>query len=545
MHETWLNIMLAFLEGFALIISPCILPILPIILSGSLTGSKRHPIGIIVGFVVVFSLFTLFSRKLVQLTGIDLNVLREVSFILLLLFGFMMLSTYLTEKFAKFTQRFATVGANNALLNAPNAGFFSGLLLGSLIGLIWTPCAGPILAAVIVQSVLQTTTLLSFYTVLAFGIGAAVPMLIIALYGRKIIAKMQFFKRHSQLLRKLLGLIIIASVMYMMANDSMNTPFSPKDKKPIAVASDVPTTLTNGLVKPYPAPAIAGITDWINSKPLTADDLKGEVVLVDFWAYSCINCIRTLPYLNDWYDKYHDHGLKIIGVHSPEFDFEQNLDNVANAVKKDHIQYPVALDNHFTTWQNFHNSYWPAHYLIDKNGYVVYERFGEGDYDITENNIRYLLGLGKGSESAHVSATPALTQTPETYLGYARADSFVAPIKLVKDRSAQYQYPNTLPDNMWALAGEWQIDSQKIINTNKGAGIKLHFQAGKVFAVMGSQTQQPILVNILKEGVLQKQISVTTHTLYPLIDMPQQVNSTLELTVEAPGLEIYTFTFGD
>jgi len=211
-----INIGLAFLEGVALIISPCILPILPIILAGSLEGGKKRPMGIIVGFVLVFSLFTFFSRKLVQLSGLDLNFIRTISFILLLLFGTIMLSTYLTEKFAQWTQRLVNVGSNLAIANNPQGGFFSGILFGGLVGFIWTPCAGPILAAVIVQTVLQKTTLSSFFTVLSFGIGAALPMFFIALLGRNLLEKMSFLRNRATLFRKLLGVIIILSVIFIM-----------------------------------------------------------------------------------------------------------------------------------------------------------------------------------------------------------------------------------------------------------------------------------------------------------------------------------------
>ncbi len=219
MRVELINIGLAFLEGFALIISPCILPILPIILSGSLEGGKKRPLGIIIGFVLVFALFTLFSKKLVELSGLDLNLIRNISFVLLLALGIVMISTYLTEKFSHLTQRLANVGSSFTVVNNPEGGFFSGILFGGLVGFIWTPCAGPILAAVIVQTVIQQTTLNSFLTLLSFGIGAAVPMLIIALLGRRILTQFSFFRNRASFFRKILGVIIIASVIFMIAGD--------------------------------------------------------------------------------------------------------------------------------------------------------------------------------------------------------------------------------------------------------------------------------------------------------------------------------------
>src|SRR5579862_5118600 len=382
MQADVVNIGLGFLEGFALIISPCILPILPIFLAGSLTGSKKRPFGIIIGFVLIFALFTFFSRKLLQYSGIDSNLIRDASFIILILLGVIMLSTYLTDKFGQLTRRLANTGSTFSVVNNPQGGLISGILFGGLIAIIWTPCAGPILAAVIVQTVIQKTNLLSFLTLVAFGIGAATPMLLIALFGRKIMEKLGSLKRHTTLYRKILGIIIILSVGYMIyLEGGISTAHADE------INNTLPLSLQNGLATPYIAPSIDGIDAWINSEPLQINDLRGKVVLIDFWTYSCINCMRTLPYLNDWYRKYHDKGLVIIGVHTPEFDFEKNLDNVKNAVLQDGIKYPVALDSHFVTWQKYNNQYWPAHYLIDKKGYVVYTHFGEGEYDITENNI--------------------------------------------------------------------------------------------------------------------------------------------------------------
>ncbi|MGB6976639.1 MAG: cytochrome c biogenesis protein DipZ [Gammaproteobacteria bacterium] len=546
----FISIGLAFIEGFALIISPCILPILPIILSGSIEGGKRRPLGIIAGFIITFSVFTFFSRKLVLITGINLNWVRDFSFIILILFGITMMSDYLTNVFSQFTQQLANVGAKIPTLNQQKNGFISGLLFGSLVGLVWTPCAGPILAAVIVQTVIQKTTFDSFLTLLAFGIGAAIPMLAIALFGKWLTNKFIFFKQRAILLRKLLGAIIIASVIFIIYGDNLTVPN--------VHTTNVPVTnnmaLINGLDNSYPAPEIAGINAWINSKPLQLAQLKGKVVLIDFWAYSCINCVRTLPYLNDWYQKYHNKGLVIIGVHSPEFDFERDFNNLQEAVKKYGIHYPVAQDNNFTTWQNYHNRYWPAHYLIDKNGNVVYQHFGEGEYDITESNIRFLLGVNEPITKTNPELTGSYRQTPETYLGYARADEFSSPEAVTRNQAAHYTYPATLAENAWALQGAWIITPEKIVSAQANAAIKIHFFAGKVYAVMGSNTGIPIKVKLLLNGksimmgeskdIVDGKIEVLNHTLYTLLTFNTATEGTLELIATTPGLEIYTFTFG-
>ena len=537
-----LNIALAFVEGFALVASPCILPILPIILSASIEGSRKRPYGIILGFVLSFALFTYFSRQLVLLFGIDLNIVRNVSFVLLLALGLIMLSGYLTEKFNQFTQIFANLGYK-ASQGDTQTGFGSGIVFGGLIGLIWTPCAGPILAAVIVQTILQTSNISSFLTILSFAIGAAIPMLIIILFGRELSSKFNFLEHNANLLRKILGAIIILAVLYMMYGIQILTTSKNLSSKPNLVADK----LFDALKTPYKAPDPSNITAWVNSPPLTMQQLQGKVVLVDFWAYSCINCVRTIPYLLDWYQKYHVHGFEIIGVHSPEFDFERNLANVKKAVQQYKIPYPVALDNNFSTWKSYNNNYWPAHYLINKQGKVVYTHFGEGNYDTTENNIRYLLGLHGLNQTKLENSRENILETPETYLGYSRADRYLSPETLSKDKTATYSYPKDLAANCWALKGLWLINAENISTGKKDAAIKLHFNAKKVFAVMGANANKSVKVKILLNGqqVKQEELAVTGHNLYPLLDLDESSDGILELKASDSGLEIYTFTFGD
>ncbi len=549
MQADIINIGLAFLEGFALIISPCILPILPIILSGSLTGSKARPLGIVIGFIIFFAIFTLFSRSLLSHAAINMNTIRNISFGILILLGIIMLSNTLTEKLNFLMQRLTNTGNQFSYANNPQGGFFSGFLFGGLVGIIWTPCAGPILAAVIVQVVLQQTSWQAAGIVIAFAIGAALPMLLIALLGRNILSHFSFFRERSGFFRKLLGLIIIISVIYFLFFQSMSMAVTPKKHTSIKTKA-----LINGLEQPYTAPAFAGIDTWINSPPLTWQDLRGKVVLVDFWTYSCINCLRTLPYIKDWYAKYHDKGFEIVGVHSPEFQFEHDVNNVKAAVIKNGITYPVALDNEFQTWLNFHNEYWPAHYLVNKEGKVVYVHFGEGEYEVTENNIRFLLGLNASTEKKSAEENDSLNMTPETYLGFTRAERFVSPSGMIKDKLALYQYPAELAEDEWALSGTWLITGEKIVSLSADAAIKLHFRGKKVYMVMGV-TDKPIKVKLQLDGkplingqgkdVNDSSMEVNEHRLYSVVNLIDKNEGTLEAIALQPGLEIYTFTFGN
>ena len=332
---------------------------------------------------------------------------------LLALFGLVLLSSKLSEKFGALTQGAANFG--NRMAGTGGQGLGSGIIIGSLIGLVWTPCAGPILAAVLVQVIRQQSDLAGDFVIVSFAVGAGVPMLIIALTGRKIMNKLGFLTRHSEAVRRTFGALILASVAFIASGIDAQSLFTSSNK--VAEKPGAELKLENGLNHPYDAPQFAGIEAWLNSQPVTMQSLKGKVVLVDFWTYSCINCVRTLPYITDWDRKYRNQGLVIVGVHSPEFEFEKKIDNVKAAIAQHGIQYPVALDNQLSTWVNFNNRYWPAHYLIDRSGRVVYTHFGEGDYDVTENNIRYLLGLqGQGAVVQAEAMSYTADQTPETYI---------------------------------------------------------------------------------------------------------------------------------
>lgn len=549
MDADFFTVFLGFLEGFALILSPCILPILPIFLAGSLSGSKLRPYGIIIGFTLFFALVAFFSRRFVAATGIDLNLIRHLSFLILFILGVVMLSDYLTEKIAKLTNGLTKIGTYFSYANSSQAGFINGLFFGGLIAIVWTPCAGPILATVIVQTVMQKTSTLSFIVLLAFALGAALPMLIISLYGHIVIKNLPLLKTNPTLIRKILGGLILISVLFMVYLEEVAAaPTGPQTQIKTSSA------LIDGVWFKYKAPPIAGISDWINSPPLTINSLKGKVVLIDFWTYSCINCLRTLPYLKEWYQRYKDKGFVIIGVHSPEFDFEKNLANVKAAVTRDGILYPVALDNNFSTWTQYQNHYWPAHYLIDKNGMVVYKHFGEGEYAVTESNIRYLLGMNDLKMLDNTNTEPlSFNQTPETYLGYGRADAQFSP-PLLGDKIAAYHFPTALSTNSWALEGLWRVNKDSVVAASSEASLKIHFNARKVFIVMGTETHNPVKIKVLLNGellladkgkdVIDSSVLVDKDTIYELVVQKQSSSGYLQIIATQPGVKIYTFTFG-
>ncbi len=542
---------LSFIEGMGLVLSPCILPILPVILVTGIQGGKLRPYGIITGFIITFVLFTLFARKLFSFINIDPMLLQNIAIYLILAFGIILFSDTLSDKFSAYFQRFANLGqtlSDKAEARLPK-GYWSGVLIGSGIALIWTPCAGPIMAAVLVQTLQQKVDTEAELILTAFSIGVALPMLVITLFSKTILQQIKAASRHASVVRKVLASIIIVTMLFTKFDVWQKLALV--EGPPIAPREFLPASqLINGVLTPYSAPEITGINHWINSPPLTLEELKkqGKVVLIDFWTYSCINCVRTLPYIKDWYKKYHDKGLVIIGVHSPEFEFEKKIENVEKAVKEYGILYPVAIDNELKTWLNFSNRYWPAHYLINSNGQVVYTHFGEGEYEVTENNIRYLLGLGtmadyKEPEEIKVPISPL--QSPETYLGYIRAEGFSSPQGLARDREEVYTYPTDIPLNQWALKGKWTSGSQHITANEPNASLKYHFYAKQVYLVMApGNAKTPQKVKVLFNGKPTKELSIDRSTLYELISFKEMTMGIIEIEALDAGLEAFAFTFG-
>jgi thiol-disulfide isomerase/thioredoxin len=336
------------------------------------------------------------------------------------------------------------------------------------------------------------------------------------------------------------------------AQDAIEGNSTAKDKlerlggkrKPVFVSHEqrLASRLGRLPLKDYgPVPEVAGISHWLNSPPLKLHALRGKVVLVDFWTYSCINCLRTLPYLKKWDERYRSQGLVILGVHSPEFAFEHDVGNVRSAVKRLGVRYPVALDNGFDTWQAYDNQYWPADYLVDQRGNVREIHIGEGDYDETEDHIRLLLEAGGRSELAadvhDPDRTPRERRTPESYLGYERIDGYRGS-PLETDRSARYRFPPTLALDTFAYAGTWTVQNERIV-AGKDARLRLHFRARSVHLVLTGRG----VVRVKLNGVEREAVRVTGDRLYTLVTQPRAAEGLLELAF-TPGLAAYAFTFG-
>lgn len=570
----------SFLAGIATVLSPCVLPVLPALLSAGAGKGHLRPIGIICGLVFSFIFFTLLLTAIVNWTGISPDFLRYFAIALIGLFGLMMIFPVLGDKFAEWTAGVADLGQSvQSKSNLFGSGFWSGFVLGIALGLVWTPCAGPILAAITTLVATTSISWSTFFITLAYSLGAAIPMLFIIYGGKKIISSSKTLSNHAEWIRKGFGVLMILAALAIAFHYDVKFQQYAIQYVPLINIEDNPTVqneldnlrkanaqsknenfvLPNELFKdenlPHyaSAPELVGIVDWINSPPLTIKELKGKVVLIDFWTYSCINCIRTFPYLKDWYAKYKDKGLVIIGVHTPEFEFEKNPENVKDAVKRFGIEYPVAVDSQFKTWQNYNNHYWPAHYLIDQDGVVRDFHFGEGAYMATENAIRKLLGMDALSgKDAPVSHRPI---TPETYLGSARADSYASGINLVADKTTSYNFSGTLGRDELGLKGDWMVDPEKIVSKKDGSELSLNFQATRVYLVMDADSSKTVTVLLDGKPLPEKyrtsdmnaqgQIMVKEPRKYDVVNLKGDYGRHVVTLVAPTGVAMYAFTFGD
>jgi len=456
-------------------------------------------------------------------------------------------------------------------------GFMGGLATGATLGLVWAPCAGPILAAVITLAATAQAGWGSFLIILSYALGTGIIMLIIILASREVLEKVKVIYKHLDKIHRVFGILVIIAALgiatgydrkvqaYIIeATPEGWTSFlqSFEENEAVLEALDnlenKDTSMDFNIKEKNLAPDIRDIEAWINSEPLSLEDLRGKVVLVDFWTYSCINCIRTLPYIESWHEKYKDDGLVIIGVHAPEFAFEKDLGNVQKAVKEYGLQYPIALDNNFSTWKAYNNRYWPAKYFIDRDGYLRHYHFGEGEYKESEELIRQLLAeegqLPQDELSVEDNTSFDPRQTPETYLGYWRLANFKNQNELVRDEGNSYQLVDNLKKDDWTIGGDWRMEYQNLDSTSDNARLKLKFSAKNVFLVMGSQDTREVkvMLNGQELGASDRGsdvndsniVKVKEHRLYKLIESDQFIEDGILELIFPDGVELYAFTFG-
>lgn len=534
---------IAFVAGLITALSPCILPVLPVLLAGGASG--RRPLVIILGLVGSFAVFTVIGSQLLDWLGLPQDFLRNLAIVLL----FVLAATLIFPSAAGLAERPLLFLTRRGPRTESN-----GLVLGASLGLVFVPCAGPVLAAVTALSATGNGNFEVFLVALAYAAGAGLPMLAIAYGGRRLSGGVGFLRRHAEGTRRAAGVLVgIAALAIALGVDTRLATAVPgytealqeRVERSSTAQRELARLRRTGSQQPIVsagsaprAPEVGGIVEWINSKPRKIAGLRGRVVLVDFWTYSCVNCLRTLPHLRRWDEMYRDDGLTILGVHSPEFAFEREPENVRKAVRKLGIRYPVALDNDFVTWTAYANEYWPAKYLIDRGGRVRYYHYGEGAYEETEREIRRYLGIG--GEPAEIDDQPRLgvQRTPESYLGYERLARFAG--RVVAGREATYRFPRTqlAPDTL-AYSGRLTVEPERLV-AGENARLRLQFFAQEVNLVLGGEGG----LEVLLDGKPVRTIEIGGEPrLYRLLDLPELHEGLLELRFE-PGLAAYAFTFG-
>lgn len=567
-----LLILFAFIAGIVTVLSPCILPLLPIILSSSQThGGKRRPVGIVLGFIASFTFFTLFLSSIVRLTGIPSTLFRNVSIIILLIFGISMVVEAFQTKVERLFQVFISKTPNTS----QQTGFFGGIVIGLSLGLLWTPCVGPILASIISLALSGTVTAHSIVITLAYATGTAIPMFGIILAGSTALERISFLKRNTITIRKGFGIIMIlvAIAIFFNVDRKIQTLFInafPSYGTNLTKIEDVSLirkelenmgtqSNTNIIGKPMdqpmgiPAPEFIPTGSWFNSDPFSLTDLRGKVVLVDFWTYSCINCRRTLPYLQKWWEKYKDRGFVLVGVHSPEFEFEKDRANVQGAINEFGLTYPIFQDNDFKTWRSYSNRYWPAKYLVDKNGFIRYTHFGEGKYDETEAFIQNLLeeaGAEADMENISNSTYSIEAKTPETYLGSNRIERFASKENIIPEKPTTYTLPEFLDKHNFAFGGVWSVFPEYAL-AGKEARIHINFDAKQVFLVARPRNEKAIM-RVYVDGEIQYagadvengEVIVTKDELYELVHLETPGQHILSIEFPDGEIEVYAFTFG-
>jgi cytochrome c biogenesis protein CcdA/thiol-disulfide isomerase/thioredoxin len=592
-----LLMLFALIAGAGTAITPCVLPVLPALLSASAAGGRRRPLGIVLGLAATFTIAIVVLAQLVKGIGLDASAARTLAIIVLIAFGVVMLIPELAERVQAPLSRLARFGPRTR-----GDGFWSGIGVGGALGFVCAPCAGPILAAVTSVSASGGASARVVAVAVSYSVGLGAVLLLYGLGGRAVIARIRRSAR-GHVVERTLGVVLLATALVMATNldvrfeealakdtslpaflvdptrslensgavqkrlASLRPPSRFAERQgqasatPVAdrIGVSIPGVKTPSLPDLGTAPEFTDTQRWFNTPGgarLTLAGLRGHVVLIDFWTYTCINCIRTLPFLKGLYATYHRYGLEIIGVETPEFTFEQNAANVEQAIQSNGLRYPVVQDNEYGTWNAYQNEYWPAEYLIDAHGQVRHTQFGEGDYKQDEAAVRELLyEAGAKQLPPPMTATAIMPSaqlaTPETYLNPDRAQGFAQQLQPGTHFYAGVTSPQL---NEFGLHGTWKITSQSASPVAAGASIVGSFQAGHVYLVLTSAGNRPRRGRILLDGhpispadagadVHDGIVAVAGQRLYSLVSLPSAGQHTL--TVELPpGVSAYDFTFG-
>jgi cytochrome c biogenesis protein CcdA/thiol-disulfide isomerase/thioredoxin len=558
----------AFFAGIITVLAPCVLPLLPVIIGGSISGDvqdKRRPFIIAGSLAISLIVFTVLLKATTLLIDVPPSIFVYFSGGILVALGIVFLFPKIYENLilalnlqAKSQQLLGKSSGRGAVIGA--------IITGAALGPVFSSCS-PVYAYIL-ATVLPVNFPVAMGYMIAYVTGLSIMLLLIGFLGQKFIRKIKFasdphgwFNKTIAIIFIVVGLLIITGYdKKLQTYVSETTPFDFDGLSAQLIPSN-DSLKKNGVlnVEPYKALELKGLEYWINSDPQTLESLKGKVVLVDFWTYSCINCIRTQPYLKEWHKTYKDSDFVILGIHAPEFAFERNPKNVQDAAKKAGLEYPIALDNDFATWGAFKNSYWPATYLIDKDGNVRREHFGEGEYEETEEAIRQLLAEKGGRVPDNKSALSdgkvpsSKDQTPETYLGTKRASNFVGSPRLVQGEM-QFTPAALERINNWTLGGGWKVTSEGITATGNDSILRFRVAAKDVYFVTASDARGEIMVNLNGMPISQtdaaggdvrdSNISITSPKLYRAVGFDSfQKDSTIELRVPV-GVQLNAFTFG-
>ncbi|NMN71630.1 cytochrome c biogenesis protein DipZ [Rhizobium sp. 57MFTsu3.2] len=584
--------LIAYLAGALTIVSPCILPVLPFVLSRAGQPFTRSILPMLLGMIVTFAGVATLAAVGGSWAVHANEIGRYAAVALIAGFGVTLLSPRIA---AVVTRPAVALGSRLSQQASGKKGSVgTSFLLGVATGLLWAPCAGPILGLVLTGAALQGANVQTTLLLTAYAAGAATSLAMAVLAGEKVFAAMKRSLGIGERLRQALGVAVLAGVTAIALgldtgllsrlsyasstrieqslldrlHNASDTAGKPSGSAMQLAANDARKGYQSDLPVLGRFVSLDGAVEWLNSKPLTAEELRGKVVLVDFWTYSCINCIRTIPYVRAWAEKYRDQGLVVIGVHSPEFAFEKRVDNVRQAIDKFQIGYPVAIDNDFKIWRSFANNYWPAHYFIDAKGQIRHTQFGEGDYEQSERVIQDLLAEAAGSKKVDAAtvtldakgaeAAPdfAQLQSGESYIGYLRAANFISPEGVGADAARDYTVGK--PDlNEWGLTGKWTVGGEQASLDQAGGGITYRFSARDLHLVLGPGADgKKIRFQVKVDGVApgadhgsdidaEGNGTVSETRLYQLVRQSGEVRErTFEIRFLDPGVEAFVFTFG-